>query len=418
MAAPADPHKSGAAAGAAAASPPPGGDPAGALIPKKPEWQPPPPPVFTAEEAAAVKKWGWAKVGRVAVAGDALELFNSTLARALAAPDADRPALMAELPLYAGCSRAASAAMEGMSARGALGPQDYESILAGLRLAEPILVRLAQARASPRTVKEVLALWLQEAVARMREPGTAAGLDERARALLDAEAPGARRAAANIDYLMNYISCRPRMERAVFSAKQRAAVADAPLDARRVFNTALAATLLHVRTGPNYAHDYGGWGGANDTDVDDARALNACLALERRLREAYDADQAAAATGAGRQAAKAARQARARAEKARKEAARCMEAARAARRGGPAGAPTGAPAGGGPELDDLALAAAVGDDESEGEYDMADSLFDDLELEEFQVSRPNLRWTWSWSLYSRPMHRRTWSLRSSRSVDI
>ena len=210
VAAPADPHVPGAAAYAATASTPPGGNPAGALIPKKPKWQPPPPPVFTEEEAAAVKKWAWAKVGRVAVAGDALELFNSTLARALAAPDADRPALMAEVPLYAGCGRAASATLEGMSARGALGPQDYENLLAGLRLAEPILVRLAEARASPRTVKEVLALWLQDAVARMREPGTAAGLDACARALLDADAPGARRAAANTDYLMNYISCRPK----------------------------------------------------------------------------------------------------------------------------------------------------------------------------------------------------------------
>lgn len=88
--------------------------------------------------------------------------------------------------------------------------------------------------------------------------------------------------------------------------------------------------------------------------------------------------------------AKAARQARARAEKALKEAARCVEAARAARAGGPAGAPPGGPAGGAPELDNLALTAAVGDDESEGEYDMADSLFGDLELEEFQVSRPVL----------------------------
>lgn len=343
--------------------------------------------MFTEEEAAAIAKWNWAKVGRVAVAGDALELFNSTLAHALAAPDADRAALMSEIPLYAGCSRSASAAMEGMSKRGALGPQDYENILLGLRLAEPILVRLAQACASPRTVKEVLALWLQEAVARMREPSTAARLDEGTRVLLDADAPGARRAAANVDYLMGYISSRPRMERAVFSAKQRAAVADAPLAARRVFNTAMAVTLLHVRAGPNYAHDNGGWGGANDTDVGDARALNACLALQRRLFEAYEADQAAVAAGAGRQAAKAARQARASAEKARKEATRCVEAARTARRGGPAGAPPGGPGGEGPELDDLALTAAVGDEESEGEYDMADSLFGELELEEFQVSR-------------------------------
>ena len=147
-----------------------------------------------------------------------------------------------------------------------------------------------------------------------------------------------------------------------------------------------------MRAAPNYERDYGGWGGANDTDVGDARALNACLALQRQLREASAADQAAAAAGAGRQAeakTKAARQARARAEKAGKEAARCVEAVRAAlRQGSPAGAPPGGPAGGGPELDDLALTAAVGNDEDEGEYDMADSLFGDLELEEFQVSRP------------------------------
>ena len=44
----------------------------------------------------------------------------------------------------------------------------------------------------------------------------------------------------------------------------------------------------------------------------------------------------------------------------------------------------GGPAGEGAELDELALGAAVGDDVSESEYDMADSLFADLELEEFQ----------------------------------
>ena len=133
------------------------------------------------------------------------------------------------------------------------------------------------------------------------------------------------------------------------------------------------------------------------------------FSLQRRLREAYDADQAAAAAGAGRQAAKAARQARARAEKARKEAARCVEAARAARLEGPAGAPPGGAGGEGAELDDLALAAAVGDDESEGEYDMADSLFADLELEEFQVSRPansSTRWL------TRSLQ--IWKLRSSK----
>ena len=182
MAALADSHAyaSGGAAAAAAASAP-SCDPAGA--PPSPDiWtDPPPPPVHTEEEAAAVAQWSWAKVGRVAVAADALELFNRTFAHALAAPAADRAALMSGIPLFAGCSRPASAAVEGMSRLGAPGLQAYENILLGLRFAEPILVRLALARAPPRVVKEVLAAWLQEAAARMREPSTLAWTHARAR---------------------------------------------------------------------------------------------------------------------------------------------------------------------------------------------------------------------------------------------
>ena len=93
----------------------------------------------------------------------ALELFNRALARAMAACDADKLAAMAHALLFAGCSRLAAEVMESGAEAGLLPPQDLENVSIGLRLAEPIVVRLAQSNVTPRMVVEVLALWVRKA---------------------------------------------------------------------------------------------------------------------------------------------------------------------------------------------------------------------------------------------------------------
>ena len=93
----------------------------------------------------------------------ALELFNRALARATAACEADKPAAMAHALLFAGCSRLAAEAMESGARAGLLPPQGLENLSVGLRLAEPIVVRLAQSNVTPRMVVEVLALWVRKA---------------------------------------------------------------------------------------------------------------------------------------------------------------------------------------------------------------------------------------------------------------
>ena len=121
---------------------------------------------------------------------------------------------------------------------------------------EPILVRLARANAPLLVVEEVLALWVQEA--------------ERAAAGASAGGTGTGS------------SGQAALEHAAYSADM-ASVRSAPPEARRVFSTAMQATLEHVHARQN------------GLDVRAALALHACLAVERRADEAREAVAAVAA---------------------------------------------------------------------------------------------------------------------------
>ena len=264
------------------------------------------------------ERWNSSRCGTLALEAEALEVFNRALARFVAAPDADKPAALARVLLFAGCSCPADAVMSGLcKTEHGLPAQKAASL--GLRLVEPVLVRLAQADPPPRVVEGVLALWAREAV--------------------DLEIhvdPLVRERVAACDGGSVFAE-QPALERAVFSADMRASVRDAPRLARLIFHPAIAAMLGHVLSRPNVA------------DTWDALALHACKAAENRAEEALEAATAAAAAAAAGGAANARQQAatagtQAQAAEALQAATFRMEAARAAR-AGRAGAPPGGPAG-------------------------------------------------------------------------
>ena len=207
----------------------------------------------------------------------ALELFNQALARAMAAPAAHQPAAMTHALVFAGCSRLAAEAMNSAAAAGLPEPQGLAGMLMGLRLAEPIVVRLAQSNVTPRMVEEVLALWVREA------------------------AGGGPADAGSV------FSERPTLERLLFSGDMRAGLRGAPPMASSVFRRAVASMLDYMRADPG------------DVVAEDRKALCACVRVEQRAHYAREqAMAAAAATATGdadaggqrREAARAAREAK------------------------------------------------------------------------------------------------------------
>ena len=182
----------------------------------------------------------------------ALELFNRALARAMAACEADKPAAMAHAMLFAGCSRLAAAAMESGAEAGLLPPQGLEHLSTGLRLAEPILVRLAQSNEAPRMVVEVLALWVRKAAG--GGPAGAKGV----------------------------FSERPEQEQWLYSRDMRAGLRAAPSMATSVFRRAMASMRDYMRAEPG------------DVAVGDRKALRACVRAERRAADAFYLATAAA----------------------------------------------------------------------------------------------------------------------------
>lgn len=181
----------------------------------------------------------------------ALELFNRALARAMAACEADKPAAMAHALLFARCSRLAAEAMEPGAEAGLLPPQGLESVSTGLRLAEPIVVRLAESSLTPRSVTphmvvEVLALWVRKAAG--GGPAGAKGV----------------------------FSEQPAMEDWLYGADMRAGLRAAPSTASGVFRRAMASMRDYMRAGPG------------DVANEDRMALRACARVERRAADARE----------------------------------------------------------------------------------------------------------------------------------
>ena len=219
-------------------------------------------PGLTEDEAAEVARWNSAKCGTLALEAEALTCFLVTQLDA----KTEKAAIMARVVMVSGCSRAASAAVECMSRLGALGPQACRTIDQGLCLAERILASMAHADPSPRVVEQVLALWVQEAE-------LALPLDERTGAAQGADTHDFPPAAAVGGAGMIFAE-QPALEGQVFSADMRASLSSEPLEARRMFHAAMAATLEQVRARPS------------DVDIWDALALHACLAAASQADEA------------------------------------------------------------------------------------------------------------------------------------
>ena len=272
----------------------------------------------------AAERWNGSRCGTLALEAEALGVINRAVARFMAAPDADRPAAMARLLVIAGCCRPADAMVSKLCTLEQCRPAQ-EDISLGLRLAEPVLVRMAHADPPPRVVEGVLALWVHEAAGAQRlfHPSVYERVAARDAGSVFAE--------------------QPALEHAVFSADMRASVRDAPRMAHLAFHGTMVIVAGHVLTRPT------------DVDAAHALALHACKAAEAAHEIATAAAAATAAGGAAdaRQRATVA-EAQAWAEEALKAAALRVEAARAARRGEGAGAPPGGPAG-----------AAHGDDVSQ-----------------------------------------------------
>lgn len=258
----------GAAAGAAP------GPSTGGQLPPTPTW-------FAAMVAS---RWN----NQLSLEAEALELFNRGFARIESASDADTVAVQEHAAVFAGCSRAASAAMDILPPQRLSACWQDNTMALGLRLVEPVLVRLARANAPLHVVEDLLALWVEEAERASR-------LDERTSAMLGSDTrvfvPTMGAAAGSTGS-----SGQPALEHAAYSADM-ASVRSAPPEARRVFSAAMKATLEHVHARQN------------GLDTGAALALHACLALERRDHEAREAVAAAAATapaaaaGAGQHAA-------------------------------------------------------------------------------------------------------------------
>ena len=297
---------------------------------------------------------------RLGVVAEALELFNQTLSRAVTASDADKPAAMARVSLIMGCSWPASAAMKAMSMLGLPEPQARESISLGLRLAEPILVRMAQnPRTPPRVVEEVLALWMHENTPALRldeRMGAVLGLDMR-------EFPPA--AGVGAGEASTVFSQQPALERTVFNAAMRTSVRSAPPEARLAFSMAMMATLQQVRAG------------LSSIDIGDMLALDACKSAVSRADDAREA-MAAAAAAAGGAAANEVLHAEARlaartAKQAFLVAKLRVRAVRAAKGGGATG---GAPKG--------PASAASRDDKSEASEEMSGNTSEEAELDDME----------------------------------
>ena len=235
---------------------------------------------------------------------EALELFNRTLAHAVAASDADMPAATGRASLFAGCSRAAAEAMECVARQGEQWPEGLETTLLGLRLAEPVLDRLSQANATPRMVQEVLALWVQEA-----------------------------RGGWGFSNPCRIFKVRPTLERLLFSPAMRASLRDAPFMAGCVFGRAIATVRHRLRIAPG------------DAAEGDRHALRACQLAESWAYEVRREEALAAAAPNATQDAAAGRQRAAVASAAcdaalrYDTAAHLVEAALAARKGEAAEAP-------------------------------------------------------------------------------
>ena len=135
---------------------------------------------------------------------------------------------------------AACAAVECMSSCGVLEPRAFGCVFQGLRIAVPILVRLAGARAPPQAAREVLQLWLQEA-------GPAFRLDQPPGAVLGpathsdtpAQGFGAGHGSSTDASLA--------LSRELFSADVRASMHGATCEARHVVYKALAAVVELLR---------------------------------------------------------------------------------------------------------------------------------------------------------------------------
>ena len=257
----------------------------------------------------------WSECGTLALEAEALKVVNRAVARFMAAPDAEKPAEMARLLLIAGCSPPADIMASKLCTLEHC-RQAQEDMALGLRLAEPVLVRMAHADPRPRVVEGVLALWVHEAAGAQRlfNPSVYERMAARDAGSVFAE--------------------QPALEHAVFSADMRASARDAPRMAHLAFHGAMVIVAGHVLARPN------------DVEVADALALHACKAAEEAHEIAIAAAAATAAGGAAdaRQRATVA-ETQAWAEEALKAAAFRVEAARAARRGDGAGAPPGGPAG-------------------------------------------------------------------------
>ena len=235
-----------------------------------------PPSGPTGFAATLAEKWNSKKCGRLAFEAEAMELFERSPAYVfINTMPKRRVAATRWRSLLAGCSRPIRAAMETLARLGVLEPEAHDSLFRGLRMAMPILVRMARADPSPRLVKQVLALWVREA-----EMGFC--LDEPTGAGLGADARGSPPAmCAGADDASSVFSEMPALESAVFNADMRASVRSAPLEARRVFHAAMLTALEQIRARPN------------DVDIRDALGFHAFLAAARRAYEAENADEIA-----------------------------------------------------------------------------------------------------------------------------
>ena len=220
----------------------------------------------------------------------------------MAAPAVHKPAAMEHALVFAGCSRLAAEAMNSAAEAGLPEPQGLAGISTGLRLAEPIVVRLAQSNVTQRMVVDVLALWVREAA-------------------------GSGAAGAGCVF-----SERPTLERLLFGGDMRAGLHGAPSMASGVFRRAMARMLAYMRGEPG------------DVVAGDRKALGACIEAEQRAHYAREqAMAAAAATATGdvdaegqrREAARAAREAK----QAIEAAASLVNAALVAKEDGAMGAP-------------------------------------------------------------------------------
>ena len=289
-------------------------------------------------------------LSRVMAEAAALAWVNQGLACTLFACGAHMPdALVAELRKFRRYSPATCAALDCMSTCGALDPQAFDCVFQGLRIAVPILVRLASAGAPLQTVKEVLELWVQQAdmaPCLYKRSSAAPGLLERT------GAPAAGGAASDAGAAAD---ARLALQREAFSADVRASVRSASPGARRMLFAALATALALLRDQGAYREGPGvvlaavqaaGTGAAGaSAAAGDARAIIAAAAATARATMA--AHHAAGAK------ARRAMEVADNASKATKEAVAAAEAAIAAGQGGAVGPPAAGPAG--------AAAAGAGD---------------------------------------------------------